>query len=126
MTGTKSYQIASLPNALILSEDKIRKLTVAKVDEQLDQHRAFWKPGMVVLPQNYRLKNKATKLSALRAAIAEHLRNKRKDSDMDGDTLVLGSRRQSAQMLDFDDKRALVIGGGSSPLDLVPSKAKLN
>ncbi|KAJ7495720.1 hypothetical protein B0H11DRAFT_1910470 [Mycena galericulata] len=103
MTGTKTYKAASPPNALILSEDKICKLTVAKIHEQLDQHRALWKPGMTVLPRNYRLKNKATKLSALRAAIAEHLGNKREDSDMDGDTLVPSSRRQSAQMLDFDE-----------------------
>lgn len=92
MIGTKSCQTAS-SNTLILGEDEIRKLTVTKIHEQLDKHRAPWKPGMTVLPRNYRLKNKAAKLRALRAAIAEHLRNRRKDSDMDGDTLVPGSKR---------------------------------
>lgn len=95
MIGTKSYQTASPPSALILGEDEIRKLTVTKIHEQLDKHRALWKPGMTVLPRNYRLKNKAAKLRALQAAIAEHLRNRRKDSDMDGDTLVPSSSRQS-------------------------------
>ncbi|KAK6969510.1 hypothetical protein R3P38DRAFT_2814251 [Favolaschia claudopus] len=63
-----------------------------------------WRTGMTVIPRAYRLKRKAQKLAALRKATAEYsqLRAQRKYHDIDGDTLVAGSRRQSAQMLDFD------------------------
>ncbi|KAJ7897452.1 hypothetical protein B0H13DRAFT_1884650 [Mycena leptocephala] len=104
------YQTASIPSELILSEDEIRRLTVRKIDEQLDKHRTLWRAGMTVIPRNYRLKNKAAKLGALRIAVAEHLRNMRQGSDMDGsDTLEADSRRQSAQMLDvmgFDELKS--------------------
>jgi hypothetical protein len=99
--GTQCYQTPSFSDELILSETKIRTLTVTKIHEQLDKHRKFWKEGMPVIPRNYRLKNKAAKLDALRIAVAEHLRNMRQGSDMDGsDTLGADSRRQSAQLLD--------------------------
>ncbi|KAJ7829104.1 hypothetical protein B0H14DRAFT_2810849, partial [Mycena olivaceomarginata] len=54
-------------------EHKIRTLTVTKIHEQLDKHRKFWKEGMPVMPRNYRLKNKAAKLHALRIASAQLL-----------------------------------------------------
>ncbi|KAK6981449.1 hypothetical protein R3P38DRAFT_3234223 [Favolaschia claudopus] len=60
---------------------------------------------MTVIPRAYRLKRKAQKLAALRKATAEYsqIQAQRKYHDIDGDTLVAaGSRRQSAQMLDFD------------------------
>ncbi|KAJ6595462.1 hypothetical protein B0H10DRAFT_2328479 [Mycena sp. CBHHK59/15] len=54
------------------------------------------------MPRNYRLKNKAAKLRALRIAVAEHLRTMLQGSDTDdSDTLGPGSRRQSDQMLDL-------------------------
>ncbi|KAJ7812470.1 hypothetical protein B0H13DRAFT_1926136 [Mycena leptocephala] len=101
------YQTAATPHGLILGEDDIRRLTAIKITEQLDKHRTLWRAGMTSIPRNYRLKNKAAKLRALRIAVAEHLRNVRQGSDADGsDTLGADSRRQSAQMADvmgFDE-----------------------
>ncbi|KAK6980563.1 hypothetical protein R3P38DRAFT_2809049 [Favolaschia claudopus] len=72
--------------------------------EVSEPERACWKTGMTVIPRAYRLKRKAQKLAALRKATAEysHIQAQRKYHDIDSDTLVAGSRRQSAQMLDFD------------------------
>ncbi|KAJ7488645.1 hypothetical protein B0H11DRAFT_1912797 [Mycena galericulata] len=114
---THCYRTASIRNnELILSEDRIRRLTVRKIHEQLDKHRTLWRTGITVIPRNYRLKNKAAKLHALRIAVAEHLRNMRQGLDMDGsDTLGPGSRRQSAQMLDvmeFDELESKKAGVG--------------
>ncbi|KAJ7929498.1 hypothetical protein B0H13DRAFT_1859711 [Mycena leptocephala] len=104
------YETASIPNELILSEDEIRRLTVRKIDEQLDKHRTLWRAGMTLIPRNYRLKTKAAKLGALQIAVAEHLRNMHQGSDMDGsNTLGADSTRQSAQMLDvmgFDELKS--------------------
>ncbi|KAJ7930231.1 hypothetical protein B0H13DRAFT_1859066 [Mycena leptocephala] len=69
----------SSPNGLILSEEKYAL--------------SLW---------NYRLKNKAAKLRALRIAVEEHLKNMSQGSDLDGDTLGADSRRQSAQILNVD------------------------
>ncbi|KAJ7936669.1 hypothetical protein B0H13DRAFT_1853099 [Mycena leptocephala] len=95
--GSQSLPIATeFPqNGLILSDSKIHTLT-------LDKHRTLCKPGMPDIPRNYRLKNRAAKLHALRLAVAEHLKNLNQGSDMDGDTLAASSRRQSAQMLDVE------------------------
>ncbi|KAJ7838711.1 hypothetical protein B0H13DRAFT_1911617 [Mycena leptocephala] len=104
--GTKCPQTASHLSGLILTEDEISKLKVKEIHEQLDKHRTLWSPGMTVIPRNYRLKNKPSKLRALRIAVAEHLRSMHQGSDMgDSDTLVPGSRRHSTKMLDlaFDE-----------------------
>jgi hypothetical protein len=106
--GTKCPQTASHLSGLILTEDEISKLKVKEIHEQLDKHRTLRSPGMTVIPRNYRLKNKASKLRALRIAVAEHLRSMHQGSDMgDSDTLVPGSRRHSAKTLDlaFDELR---------------------
>ncbi|KAJ6570005.1 hypothetical protein B0H10DRAFT_1964844 [Mycena sp. CBHHK59/15] len=104
--GTKCHQTASQLSGLILTEDEISKLKVKEIHEQLEKHRTLWSPGMTVIPRNYRLKNKASKLHALRIAVAEHLGSMHQGSDMgESDTLVPGSRRHSAKMLDlaFDE-----------------------
>ncbi|KAJ7813842.1 hypothetical protein B0H13DRAFT_1925139 [Mycena leptocephala] len=69
--GSQSLPIATeFPqNGLILSDSKIRTLTVKKIHEQLDKHRTLCRPGMPDIPRNYRLKNKAAKLHALRLAV---------------------------------------------------------
>ncbi|KAJ7936589.1 hypothetical protein B0H13DRAFT_1853326 [Mycena leptocephala] len=97
----------------------------------LDKHRALWRAGMTLIPRNYRLKNKAAKLRALRIAIAEHLRSMRQGSDMDGsDTLGAGSRRQYVQMLDvmgFDELELEKsdVGMGMGRLIAAPRRIRL-
>jgi hypothetical protein len=100
--GGQISSTTSSANGLILREEKLRTLTVKKIHEQLDKHRSLCRPGMLEIPRNYRLKNKAAKLGALRIAVAEHLKNMSQGSDMDGDTLGADSRRQSAQMLNVE------------------------
>jgi hypothetical protein len=71
---------------------------------------------MTIIPRNYRLKNKASKLYALRIAVSEYSRHIHQGSDMgvgDSDTLVPGSRRHSAKMLDLAlDELQLETGDG--------------
>ncbi|KAJ7869688.1 hypothetical protein B0H13DRAFT_1896578 [Mycena leptocephala] len=100
--GTECHQTASRPRNLILTENEISKLKVKEIHEQLNKHRTLWSPGMTVIPRNYRLKNKASKLCALRIAVSEYSGRIHQGSDMgDSDTLVPGSRRHSAKMLDL-------------------------
>ncbi|KAF7372320.1 hypothetical protein MVEN_00092200 [Mycena venus] len=93
----------SPPSDLLLSEEKIRKLRVRDIHDQLDMHRRLWRPGMTVIPKNYLLRNKAAKLDALLLAVSEYLEYTSRESEND-DSITLGanSRRNSAQMLDFD------------------------
>ncbi|KAK6971619.1 hypothetical protein R3P38DRAFT_2586902, partial [Favolaschia claudopus] len=92
------------PCPIILNEQQVQNLKVTEIEASLATFRTCWRTGMTVIPRAYRLKRKAQKLAALRKATAEYsqLRAQRKYHDIDGDTLVAGSRRQSAQMLDFD------------------------
>ncbi|KAK6991701.1 hypothetical protein R3P38DRAFT_2516953, partial [Favolaschia claudopus] len=91
---------------IILNEQQLQNLKVTEINASLATFRACWSPGMAVIPRSYRLEKKPQRLAALRKATAEysHIQAQRKYHDMDGDTLVAGSRRQrqSAQMLDFD------------------------
>lgn len=61
---------------------------------------------MTIIPKNYLLRNKATKLCALITAVAEYARYYGgSDTDDDSETMSAESRRKSAQMdfVDFDE-----------------------